>query len=525
MTGYSVKPTHVDRPFDADIEPVQPSEGAMASAAAARPVDEYHAAKSLPVPSAQAHWLWAGALQVNLDIIRSLFKTDQGQEFLFHYTGASLEKLLKLLQVEPSRFFAAMHAYFEGTAGFFARAGEAPVKMIQERPLEQRELTVRAVFAGGLIVTIDKNPWLFDGLALADPQFGQKHEAARASLLKIDNVIFLDALRRELTAIDSWILALRSIGDAQRQVFDHLRNGLTLTNEALEYIRVLLSNSSRIFSSRESNEPSIVYWELRAIGHYLSNKFTLLIGYYDLMRSDPPMAAKHISRIIKHLKDYISITETNPFTFLPEIVAGLGGWILTKEAGRFLAAGVPAWLYPLIENMIQNAIRDHLKKDGEFEGMIGMISGGHLSSSTPQPVKADPAKWSVIFVKDNGNGIPDDIRPKIFVERVHADTSTHGNGEGLWNSFQLLTRRGGHIWFDTVVGVGTTFYVALPAGPGGFVSEGGDSGGDAAGQDTSDLLSAESAMLGGAQYGLDMQDTAAGMGPPVMPMPMVPRIR
>lgn len=519
-----VRPTDVERPFVTTATGVvQPPGGAQTAHTTPAPVDGYQASAPPPAPSPQPHWLQTGELDARVKTIRSLFKTDQAQDFLYDTIRGILERLITLLQTEPLGFFAVMHRYFEGTVGFFARAGEDTTETIQERPLENREMTMQSIFAGSLIVTIDKNRWLYDGLASINPRYVQEHEAAKANLLKLDNVRFMDALHKELVAIDRWILGLRDSGDDSKKIYTYLHQGLTKTNDTLEYIRALLGNSSRIFSPKAASEPSIVYWGLRAIGHYLSSRFSIPLACYDLIKGDSLRAADHTSSMLRRLKDYISITEANPFTFLPEIIQGLDGWRLTKEAEKLLVEGAPAWLYPLIENMIQNAMRDHLKKDGEFEGMIGTISGDGLPESTPRQIKVYPAKWRVVFVKDNGNGIADDIRPKIFNERVHADTSTHGNGEGLWNSFQLLTRRGWQIWFDTVVGAGTTFYVAMPAEPDGFVSEGGDSGGDAAGQDAEALLGAGGTMLGAEQYGVDPLG-AGMMGMPAL-APIVPRIR
>ncbi len=72
----------------------------------------------------------------------------------------------------------------------------------------------------------------------------------------------------------------------------------------------------------------------------------------------------------------------------------------------------------------------------------------------------------VIAIKDNGIGIPDNIKDKIFDLFTEAKRfGTSGEqpyGLGLSISRQIVEAHGGHIWFDSVHGAGTTFYVSLP---------------------------------------------------------------
>ena len=66
----------------------------------------------------------------------------------------------------------------------------------------------------------------------------------------------------------------------------------------------------------------------------------------------------------------------------------------------------------------------------------------------------------VISVTDNGNGIPADMRSKIFTPNF--TTKTSGTGLGLAMSKGIVEQARGAIWFETADGEGTTFYVELP---------------------------------------------------------------
>ena len=63
-----------------------------------------------------------------------------------------------------------------------------------------------------------------------------------------------------------------------------------------------------------------------------------------------------------------------------------------------------------------------------------------------------------ISIYDNGPGIPEDLREKIF--RPNFTTKSNGNGLGLAISKHIVEGSGGHITFDTS-DKGTTFYITL----------------------------------------------------------------
>ncbi|MFD2872439.1 ATP-binding protein [Mucilaginibacter ximonensis] len=66
-----------------------------------------------------------------------------------------------------------------------------------------------------------------------------------------------------------------------------------------------------------------------------------------------------------------------------------------------------------------------------------------------------------IAVKDNGNGIPEGMREKIF--EPNFTTKSSGTGLGLAFVKNSVENAGGKVWFETVAGQGTTFFLSLPA--------------------------------------------------------------
>jgi len=67
---------------------------------------------------------------------------------------------------------------------------------------------------------------------------------------------------------------------------------------------------------------------------------------------------------------------------------------------------------------------------------------------------------AVIKVKDNGVGIPDDMKNKVFVPNF--TTKNSGTGLGLAISKNIIESVSGKIYFETEKDVGTTFFVELP---------------------------------------------------------------
>jgi len=70
----------------------------------------------------------------------------------------------------------------------------------------------------------------------------------------------------------------------------------------------------------------------------------------------------------------------------------------------------------------------------------------------------------LIAVKDNGNGIPDAIKEKIFQPFFTTKPTGQGTGLGLSLSYDIITKgHGGELNVETKEGEGTAFTIALPA--------------------------------------------------------------
>ena len=102
----------------------------------------------------------------------------------------------------------------------------------------------------------------------------------------------------------------------------------------------------------------------------------------------------------------------------------------------------------VVDNFLTNAIK-YTKEKGKV-GIEARQQGDNL----------------VVSVKDNGVGIPESQKDKVFDKFFRSDNvvkyNTEGSGLGLYIAKKIIESSKGKIWFDTKEGQGSTFYFSLP---------------------------------------------------------------
>jgi len=118
---------------------------------------------------------------------------------------------------------------------------------------------------------------------------------------------------------------------------------------------------------------------------------------------------------------------------------------ISKELQTTAGFFDPYMMKRVMVNLMTNAIQ-------------AMPNGGEITIKT-----FDEGNNTVIKVSDNGVGIPEEFRPKLF--KPLSTTKSKGTGMGLAVVKKIVTAHNGTIDVESDVGKGTTFTIRLPAPP------------------------------------------------------------
>ena len=117
----------------------------------------------------------------------------------------------------------------------------------------------------------------------------------------------------------------------------------------------------------------------------------------------------------------------------------------------------PRRIIQVVDNLISNAIKfSHSDTEVTLRAAVTDADG-----------REDPdGEWVAVAVQDQGQGIPADELPKMFVEfgktSVRPTADEKSTGLGLAIIKRILEAHRGRIWVESQVGVGSTFTFTLP---------------------------------------------------------------
>jgi signal transduction histidine kinase len=110
-------------------------------------------------------------------------------------------------------------------------------------------------------------------------------------------------------------------------------------------------------------------------------------------------------------------------------------------------------LNQVVLNLIVNAAHTIADRLGANSGEKGKIT---IATRRNNP-------WAEIDIGDSGLGIPPEIRSRIFEPFFTTKEVGKGTGQGLALAHSVVVNlHQGQIWFDSEMGVGTTFHIRIP---------------------------------------------------------------
>lgn len=247
----------------------------------------------------------------------------------------------------------------------------------------------------------------------------------------------------------------------------HLES-LAALNETIAYRNDLLQNTVDALGEEHRNNLTI----MRVVAHDLRNPIGSMISasYLVFMDTTPSADQTQMIEIIqKSGRKAVTLIEDLLFSHSEEKVLvktplELDGLILScidmvqdkavqkQQNIVFVPSGVLVNADKKIWRVFSNLIGNSIK----FTPIGGEINIG---------VEKLPGKV-VLSVKDNGIGIPDEIKDDIFdLTPTKGRDGTSGEksfGLGLYSCKEIIEAHQGNIWFESTNGEGTTFYIELP---------------------------------------------------------------
>ena len=205
------------------------------------------------------------------------------------------------------------------------------------------------------------------------------------------------------------------------------------------------------------------------VGHEVKNPINAIVVHLELLRGkvgSEVTAARHLEiiqseiqrldRVVQTLVDFsrpveLKLVDQDMRTIVSSVLmlasAGLESYNVT------VVSELPA--HPVIVKVDADLVKQALL-NVVLNGAQAMAEGGELSVRL-----AEDGRSAIIKVQDHGEGIPDEIRSKIF--DLYFTTKRDGSGIGLAMTYRILQLHHGQLDVESTVGEGSTFILSLPA--------------------------------------------------------------
>ena len=210
-----------------------------------------------------------------------------------------------------------------------------------------------------------------------------------------------------------------------RQVAHEIKNPLTPMKLSIQYLQKAIDNNSPNIKEMTANVARTL---IEQIDH-LSKIAADFSQFANI--GNPRNEVFDLHDLLYSLTSLYEPTENVDFSWKP-------------VSERVMLFADKTQLNRLFTNLLQNAIEAPENKDRRTIGVEEHLNGETIT----------------ISIHDNGGGIPIHMRGKIFAPNF--TTKSSGTGLGLAMSKSIAEQALGDIWFESVEGEGTTFFVRLP---------------------------------------------------------------
>lgn len=198
---------------------------------------------------------------------------------------------------------------------------------------------------------------------------------------------------------------------------------------------------------------------------YADGLSPVAVNYFDLIRRNAIIMGQLVDDLLNFARlgrlaltktkvDLVPIINTIIESIQPELENRKVEFIVDKLP---VCRADAAFLKQVYVNLISNAVK--FSKDKEEAD----IKIGYQLSSKNSNGKNSSGKTVVYYVQDNGIGFDMKYYNKLFgvFQRLHTADTYEGTGVGLAIVSRIVTKHGGKIWAESILGQGATFYFTL----------------------------------------------------------------
>jgi two-component system NtrC family sensor kinase len=251
---------------------------------------------------------------------------------------------------------------------------------------------------------------------------------------------------------------MASLGELTAGIAHEIQNPLNfvnnfseVSNELIDEMKTEMATGNQQLATEIAND---IKQNLEKINHHGKRADAIVKGMLQHSRTssgvkestDMNALAEEYLRLAFHGlrakdKSFNSKFETDFDSSIPTI------YVVPQDIGRVILNLITNAFYAVNEKAKQN-----------ISGYEPTVVIGTRYSLSP----GDGQGEALITVKDNGNGIPDKIKDKIFQPFFTSKPTGQGTGLGLSLSYDIVKSHGGKLTVETTEGEGSAFVIALP---------------------------------------------------------------